>query len=214
MRPVQWASGVKVMPIRESTAQAARARVFGGQAGGTGTIGVKGVADGTGSVGVWGQSAANTGVYGQSGSASGAALWGKNTAGGIALRVEGNAVQSLNMNGLPKAMAYIVRQGNGLMIERCYNGVTGATTGNCGFKVDWIAQGAQANNSNAIVNFGFSVDGRFVAANVVKLSGIDVEYAFQIREISGSVVTLLNTADYICSGFCGGEPLSFFIFVY
>ena len=78
-----------------------------GQAGGANTVGVKGVANSAGAVGVWGESAANTGVYGQSGAAGGAALWGKNTAGGIALKAEGNAVQSLNMNGLPKAMALI-----------------------------------------------------------------------------------------------------------
>ncbi|HRJ44890.1 MAG TPA: hypothetical protein PL105_23540, partial [Caldilineaceae bacterium] len=62
-----------------------------GQSTGANTIAVKGVANAAGSVGVWGQSAANTGVYGQSGAAGGAALWGNNTAGGVALKAEGNA---------------------------------------------------------------------------------------------------------------------------
>ena len=71
-------------------------------------IGVKGVANATGSVGVWGESAANTGVYAQSGAANGVALWGRNTAGGIALKAEGSAVQSRDMGGLPKAMVEIL----------------------------------------------------------------------------------------------------------
>ncbi len=70
-------------------------------------IGVKGVANATGSVGVWGESAANTGVYAQSGAANGVALWGRNTAGGIALRAEGSAVQSQDMGGLPKVSVEI-----------------------------------------------------------------------------------------------------------
>ena len=57
---------------------------------GANRIGVKGVADATGAVGVWGESVANTGVYGQSGSASGVAIWGKNTEGGVAGRFEGS----------------------------------------------------------------------------------------------------------------------------
>ena len=92
--------------------------VYGSSQGGTGvwcqsananTVAVRGIANAAGSVGVWGESVANTGVYGQSGVAGSAALWGKNTAGGIALKAEGNAVQNQNMNGLPKAMALVRR---------------------------------------------------------------------------------------------------------
>ena len=190
-----------------------------GQAGGTGTIGVKGVADGTGSVGVWGQSAANTGVYGQSASASGAALWGKNTAGGIALKAEGNAVQSLNMNGLPKAMALVVPDASlggysgPMIIQRCYNGVTGQSTGNCGFTSEWIKQGGdtnQSDNSVSTIDFGFNIESRFVIANIVSPEGIDYDHLFYIRSVVGSKVTMLNyrTQPWIL------RPQPFYIVVY
>lgn len=60
-----------------------------GRANQTDSIGVKGSADATGGVGVWGESAANTGVYGITRSASANAIWGRNTAGGVAGRFDG-----------------------------------------------------------------------------------------------------------------------------
>lgn len=53
------------------------------------SIGVKGSADASGGVGVWGESAANTGVFGLTKSASAFAVWGRNTAGGVAGRFDG-----------------------------------------------------------------------------------------------------------------------------
>ena len=79
--------------------------------------------------GVVGESTKWTGVYGQTGTAGVAALWGKNTAGGIALNAEGHAIQSFDKGGFVKAMALINETG----IVRCYNGITGATTNGCGF---------------------------------------------------------------------------------
>jgi hypothetical protein len=186
-----------------------------GQAGGTGTIGVKGVADGTGSVGVWGQSAANTGVYGQSGAAGGAALWGKNTAGGIALKAEGNTVQSLNMNGLPKAMALV----EGSQITRCYNGVTGATTNGCGFTANWTEQGGdifQVDNSVSTIDFGFPIDDRYILANMQHNGGIDDDKVFYIRSVTGSTVTLQNWVIDCppAPAFCGTDAMPYYIIIY
>jgi hypothetical protein len=53
------------------------------------SIGVKGSADLSGGVGVWGESAKNTGVYGQTSEITAAAVWGRNTAGGVAGRFDG-----------------------------------------------------------------------------------------------------------------------------
>ncbi len=116
-------------------------------------IGVKGVANSTGSVGVWGESTANTGVYGQSGAAGGAALWGNNTAGGVALRVNGTAIQSADKGGVVKAMVHVQRSG---VIDRCYNGINGVSTNGCGFAVIHDTQGVY------LVNFGFRVIDRFI----------------------------------------------------
>lgn len=70
-------------------AKGARGMGVAGRANQTDSIGVKGSADATGGVGVWGESAANTGVYGITRSASANAIWGRNTAGGVAGRFDG-----------------------------------------------------------------------------------------------------------------------------
>jgi hypothetical protein len=187
-----------------------------GQAGGTGTIGVKGVADGTGSVGVWGQSAANTGVYGQSGAASGAALWGKNTAGGIALKAEGRAVQSRDMGGLPKAMVEIDSTGGKQpYIVRCYNGLTGNSSAavTCG----GISAQRPNNYSQVLVDFGFRVDDRFVLVQAVDNGErVEISRYLWVEQISGNTVTVHNQRLDCSSGssFCGTEQMRFFIFVF
>lgn len=48
------------------------------------------------------------------------------------LSVQGNATQPIVSNGLPKAMLAVTANGT---IVRCYNGITGSSTGNCGFNV-------------------------------------------------------------------------------
>lgn len=48
------------------------------------------------------------------------------------LAVQGNTLQPETANGLPKAMVAITAGG---VIARCYNGVTGTTTANCGITV-------------------------------------------------------------------------------
>lgn len=48
------------------------------------------------------------------------------------LQLQGNAMQPEASNGLPKAMVAITAGG---IIARCYNGVTGTTTANCGITV-------------------------------------------------------------------------------
>jgi hypothetical protein len=71
---------------------------------------------------------------------------------GVGIAVTGNASQSRDKGGWAKALLYINQNGT---IARCYNGLTGASTGNCGFSVTRVSSGVYD------VNFGFQVDDRF-----------------------------------------------------
>ena len=73
------------------------------------------------------------------------------------LDVAGDALQDRDKGGLVKAMLYI--DGTHLVptILRCYNGSTGASTGNCGFTVN------RNFNGSYVVNVGFQVSDRFVS---------------------------------------------------
>ena len=72
------------------------------------------------------------------------------------LEIGGNAKQPNTAYGLPKAMLYV--NGGVGAIYRCYNGVTGASTGNCGFSV------IEAPGLLGVykIDFGFDVSDRFV----------------------------------------------------
>lgn len=68
------------------------------------------------------------------------------------LTIQGSTLQPATSYGLPKAMLAIT--GNGT-IARCYNGVNGSATGNCGFSV--------ANNDTGMntITFPFYIGNRF-----------------------------------------------------
>jgi len=81
----------------------------------------------------------------------------ENAGGGIRMAImpNGNMVQNMPGYGLPKAMLYIDEAGS---ILRCYNGVTGSSSGNCGFSV------ARPGTGQINVDFGFEVQNtRFVS---------------------------------------------------
>jgi hypothetical protein len=65
--------------------------------------------------------------------------------------------QPRNKRGFAKPMLYL--NGDGTIL-RCYNGVTGASTGNCGFST------GRAGPSQGFyeVNFGFQISDRFYVA--------------------------------------------------
>lgn len=90
---------------------------------------------------------------GEIASATGLATGGNITVGG-------NAIQLPGSNGFVKAMVVVNDDlvGQTISIERCYNGITGASTGNCGFAVSSSMDGVYQ------VNFGFPVSNRFVSA--------------------------------------------------
>lgn len=70
----------------------------------------------------------------------------------------GNVMQPGAGYGMPKAMVYV--NGDGTII-RCYNGITGSSTGNCGFTA-----GRNSGSGDYSVNFGFQVNNRFYAGSV------------------------------------------------
>ena len=73
------------------------------------------------------------------------------------LGVRSNVTQSLDGSGLPKAMLKINADGT---IAKCYNGITGANTGNCGYTVDHFTMGGYG------ITFGFGTDSSFVSVSV------------------------------------------------
>jgi hypothetical protein len=72
------------------------------------------------------------------------------------INMQGNATQDLGGYGLPKAMVYLNSNGT---IGRCYNGLTGATTGGCGFTSVWVSAG------NYQINFAFNISSHFFAVS-------------------------------------------------
>ncbi|CAN5382907.1 hypothetical protein BH10ACI1_BH10ACI1_17870 [soil metagenome] len=78
---------------------------------------------------------------------------GQVTVSGGNLNIVGNARQPVASNGFVKAMIYVNINGG---ILRCYNGITGTSTGNCGFTVSRLTFSYD-------INFGFRVIDRFVA---------------------------------------------------
>jgi hypothetical protein len=66
--------------------------------------------------------------------------------------VGGNVAQARGGYGVPKAMLYVDNFGT---ILRCYNGITGSSTGNCGFSVSETVAGVYT------IDFGFQVSDKF-----------------------------------------------------
>lgn len=144
----------------------------------SGTAGVYGEtnrSDGSGVQGVCTNSVNCAGVYGVT--TTGVGVWGRNRTG-VAIRADGNAVQELGFGGFAKAMVVL----NNGTIARCYNGVTGNSSGGCGFSSSRVSTGKY------VINFGFDVSNRFYSANGIP-GGSNVWTAF-ISGISGTTLTI------------------------
>ncbi len=76
------------------------------------------------------------------------------------LHVAGNAAQDRDKSGMVKAMLYVDGNVFPPSILRCYNGITGASTENCGFTINRTSAGFYE------VNFGFQVSDRFISIAV------------------------------------------------
>lgn len=71
--------------------------------------------------------------------------------------IGGYMTQSRDKGGIVKAMVFV--NGDGTII-RCYNGITGASTGGCGFTVTRLSSGWYG------VDFNFLIDDRFLSVSV------------------------------------------------
>jgi hypothetical protein len=90
----------------------------------------------------------------------------------------GNLIQPRDKGGSVKAMMFVSFNG---AILRCYNGVTGAATGNCGFT-------ASVLNAVYDLHFGFTVNDRFV---------VITPYNFPTTAISATYETRTTIPDLI-----------------
>ncbi|MBS1792979.1 MAG: hypothetical protein JSS81_03950 [Acidobacteria bacterium] len=71
--------------------------------------------------------------------------------------IGGNTLQPDSSNGLVKAMISVRGAAGTLSIVRCYNGVTGQATGNCGFTLTRQSPGVYS------INLGFPANTRFIS---------------------------------------------------
>lgn len=124
------------------------------------------------------------------------------------LHVAGNTIQDRDKGGMMKAMLYVSSIGT---IVRCYNGITGASAGNCGFTVVRTSDGFYE------VDFGFQVSDRFVsltAKDEVYLATFEtLNYAASFRFINNN-----NNALRVSTFFLGERRVnadaSFMLLVY
>lgn len=155
------------------------------------SVAVEGVNNGQTGIGVRGEHKGNGyGVYGtapQVGVGGESANVGVKGIAPIAMQAVGNAVQSQNSGGWAKAM--VVLNGDGTIV-RCYNGVTGSSSGGCGFS------SSRASTGRYAINFGFDISSRFYSANgipenakvwdafITGVSGTTLSIALQASDLS------------------------------
>jgi hypothetical protein len=84
-------------------------------------------------------------------------------ANGFTLGVEGHVTQNRDKGGFVKALLFVNFTGG---IVSCYNGLTGATSGSCGFTVSRPLTGQY------LVDFGFHVSDRFISVTPFSSFGI------------------------------------------
>ena len=95
---------------------------------------------------------------------NGVGVYAQTTGAGRALHAEGKVTQNLGGYGLPKAMLFVLANGN---IYQCYNGMTGisivggsSTTG-CGF-TSFRAEAPSGAGPSYAINFpGFNLQDRY-----------------------------------------------------
>jgi len=97
------------------------------------------------------------------------------------------------------AIAMVYVNGDGTLL-RCFNGMTGATTGNCGFTV---SRGLVAPSGVYVVDFGFNIVGRFYSVSAQSSGDVSVNYEIapnfggatpnqirvEVRETDGNAAT-------------------------
>jgi hypothetical protein len=103
------------------------------------------------------------------------------------LQITGDATQLGTANGFVKAMAYVSANGT---IIRCYNGITGTSTGTCGFTVTTFIPGGTYR-----IDFGFRVDDRFVAVTTVAAPSVNILTSFSFFNFPNVIDVSTNITD-------------------
>lgn len=175
---------------------------------GDGTTGVYGVSQAVGGIGVIGESNTGTGsgVYGI-GKFGGTGVYGISSSG-YAVYANGSAGQPRDKSGFVKAMLYVDPfQPSSAYIQRCYNGITNNSNGDCGFSM------VRNDVGDYTIDFGFRVDDRFqsLTLNSVVIAGIPTGIG-----TTGSI-TLLGTNQiqiFMYSSNVGYRDCRFWLIVY
>jgi hypothetical protein len=183
---------------------------------GIGTIaGVSGVSTGNGGVGVIGQanngsnavgvfgtsaSALGQGVHGESPAATGYGVYARNPSG-MALAVDGNAVQIRDKGGLVKSTIYVKDDGT---VFRCFNsqmpdgGASLPPSGKtgCGFSVK-TPYGYGYINDPYSVTFPFQVGDRFVSVTPhLPIAGVNISAMVELHSMSIDVTTFTELGEF------------------
>ena len=103
--------------------------------------------------------------------------------------------------GMPKAMVFVLANGT---ISRCYNGITGATTNNCGFTA---TRSTQTGVPVYAVNFGFDVSNRFFS--LTSVGGANI--SGRIQNIIGNTV---YATFFAANNTTSNDDSDFFLIVY
>lgn len=116
----------------------------------------------------------------------------------IVITNNGDIAQPVERNGLVKAMVAVTA---GAVIARCYNGITGSSSGTCGFNVQ--------NNGDGLfsVDFGFPVGERFVSITPYLSPDISVMVPNASPEGNRVAIVLVDTG-----GTRKNAPFHLFIF--
>ncbi len=106
------------------------------------------------------------------------------------LVVNGNTGQPSDKNGLMKAMLFVSANGHnpGYTIVRCYNGVSGSSSGTCGFS---ISQPGGAGPVN--ITFPFKVSDRFFSLTLANASPNAHQVLVPFDDPSGRTVAVYIT---------------------
>lgn len=127
---------------------------------------------------------------------SGSALKVTNTDNGWALKVLGNASQSLPATGLVKATAFVDPiHSPSDPIRQCFNSQrlfgSSATSGDCGMSYSRLAKGVY------LLSFNFAVDERPVSATTVDGDPLGVQpYVLQTGEVVASLRSVRNETSF------------------
>ena len=119
--------------------------------------------------------------------------------------IGGYATQTRDKGGMVKAMLYVNGDGS---ITRCYNGITGSSTGNCGFSV------TRSNSGYYSIDFNFQINDRYVSATVRNSNnfGSAPDAGLSIAGLEGSPDDIMNINTYQIGAGPSDRPFMLIVF--